>query len=89
MSGTGFHARRIGRQWQIWKGETFYCLAYYRNSTKPITNEADAKLAAARCQAALDDAAQWAETVRIHRLQDARAYLERRKARACNLSLHF
>ena len=90
MTRSTFEARLVGRQWQIWRDGEFFSLAWVRfPACRAAKNREEASAHAARCAQAEIDAAQWAETVRIHRLQAASAYLEKRKARPVNLSLSF
>lgn len=88
MTAPEFSARRIGRQWQIWRGGAFYCLASDRYGRAARTREA-AEQCAARHDRAARDAAAWETTQRAARLAAARDYLAKRARRPRNLSLCF
>lgn len=96
MSGAGlYEARRIGSQWQVWKRAAlhwaapveFFCLAREPRGNRAASLQWHAVAHCERLAKADADAAQWAETVRLNRLQIARAYIARRNARPQNLSL--
>ena len=88
MTAPEFSARRIGRQWQIWRGEAFYCLASDRYGRAARTREA-AEQCAARHERGARDAAAWETTRRAARLAAALAYLAKRARRPRSLAFAF
>lgn len=54
MTAPEFSARRVGRQWQIWRGAAFYCLASDRYGRAARTREAAEQCAARHERAARD-----------------------------------
>lgn len=87
MTAPEFSARRIGRQWQIWRGGAFYCLA--RNSGRAARTKEAAEQCAARHDRAAREAAAWETTRRAARLEAARAYLAKRARRPRSLAFAF
>lgn len=83
-----FSARKIGRQWQIFQGEEFYCRALLRGG-RPATNAADAALHAERLNKSAAEAAEWDRTVAAARAEKVAAYLARRAQRPQNLAFNF
>lgn len=85
MTAPEFSARRIGRQWQIWRGEAFYCLASDRYGRAARTREAAEQCAARHERAARESlASEYRELVGYDPFQDDAARDPREVAATLN-----
>lgn len=92
MTAPEFIARRVGRQWQIWRGGAVYCLASDRYGRAARTREAAEQSAARHERAAREALAnEYRELIGYDPFLDdaARAYLEKRARRGRSLAFAF